>query len=584
MRIRSPSKAPPENGDEGSTARMPTRLPRARKAPTTALVNVNLPTPGLPVTPRMCARPVCGARADITSRSAAWPSSTIEISRATARGAPALAASTRAGTSTDLLAIMETSGSESTSESTSEMGICVGVITGKSLPGNAHDQCVPLPAATAESGHTHAAAATLELQDEVQGYTGPRHADGVPDGDRASVDVDLVCVDPKNFGGCQPHRGEGLVDLDQVEIGGADALLRTGPHDGMRGLTLQRGVRAGGDAMGADLGEPGQAQLFGLGLAHHHDGGSAIGDRRRGPGRDSAVLAEGGTKLAKTLYSRVRTDALVDLQLNRVALALRNRHRDDLVVEQPVLPGARGALVAARRELILLGAGEVHGANVAVVRQQTHRLVRERVPQAVKGHVIAHRDITELEAIAALLQQVWSVGHRLLATSHDDLELTRPNQLVGQGDRVNPREAHLVDAQRWDAHRDAGLDSGLTCGDLTGAGGQYLAHDHVLHLVASHAGLLQGTLDGHATEVRPGEVLQGAEQATQRGARSGDDHRCGTFAHRSTSNDKGSVGQTLPDKLLHGHPSRAARPVNRGERHPQPRLNRPRARSSSRLG
>jgi hypothetical protein len=66
---------------------------------------VDLPTPGLPVIPMMCARPVCGASAAITSRSAGWPSSTNEISRATARGAPALAASTRAGTSTDLRAI-----------------------------------------------------------------------------------------------------------------------------------------------------------------------------------------------------------------------------------------------------------------------------------------------------------------------------------------------------------------------------------------------------------------------------------------------------------------------------------------------
>ena len=43
---------------------------------------------------------LCGASAAITSRSAGWPSSTSEISRATARGDPALADSTRAGTST----------------------------------------------------------------------------------------------------------------------------------------------------------------------------------------------------------------------------------------------------------------------------------------------------------------------------------------------------------------------------------------------------------------------------------------------------------------------------------------------------
>src|SRR5450631_245850 len=256
MRIRSPSRAPPEKGEEGSTARIPTRLPRARKAPTIALVKVDLPTPGLPVMPKMCARPVWGARADITSRNAGWPSSTNEISRATARGAPALAASTRAGTSTDLLAISESS-----------------------LLGDANDQGIALPATTAQGGRTHAATTALELQHQVQRDAGPRHADRVPDCDRATVDVHLVGVDAQKLGGCQPDRRKCLVDLDELKIGGADALLRTGRRDGLRRLTLQRGVRAGHDAMGTNLGEPAQPELFGLCLAHHHDGCGAIGDR-----------------------------------------------------------------------------------------------------------------------------------------------------------------------------------------------------------------------------------------------------------------------------------------------------------------
>ena len=59
----------------------------------------------------------------------------------------------------------------------------------------------------------------------------------------------------------EPDRGERLVDLDQVEVGRrrcppcAQALAIA------RGrLALQRGVRAGDDAVRADLGEPGQAR------------------------------------------------------------------------------------------------------------------------------------------------------------------------------------------------------------------------------------------------------------------------------------------------------------------------------------
>jgi hypothetical protein len=45
-------------------------------------------------------------------------------------------------------------------------------------------------------------------------------------------------------------------------------------------LAVQRGVRAGDVPVRDDLGEPAQAELLGLGLAHHHDAAapSEIGD------------------------------------------------------------------------------------------------------------------------------------------------------------------------------------------------------------------------------------------------------------------------------------------------------------------
>src|SRR5674476_1114265 len=273
MRIRSPSKAPPENGDEGSTARMPTRLPRARKAPTTALVNDHLPTPRLRASPLMAARPGCDDRADITHRSAGWPSSTSEISRATARGAPALAASTRAGTSTDLPAISEISGLEPAWNPTLN-----------SLLGNAHDQCVSLPPAAAQSGHPHAATTAFELQDKVQGDPGPRHADGVPDSDRASVDVDLVRVDAKEFGGCQSHCGERLVDLDLVEINEAFAAVGLASTKLLGIDTDKVNVNGGAIAVGHPIGMSGARITLHLVLEL----------KRRGGGVGVAALCGGG--------------------------------------------------------------------------------------------------------------------------------------------------------------------------------------------------------------------------------------------------------------------------------------------------
>jgi hypothetical protein len=55
IRTRSPRRAPPEKGDDGSTASTPTRFPAARSWPTNAEVDVDLPTPGEPVMPTICA-------------------------------------------------------------------------------------------------------------------------------------------------------------------------------------------------------------------------------------------------------------------------------------------------------------------------------------------------------------------------------------------------------------------------------------------------------------------------------------------------------------------------------------------------
>ena len=64
---------------------------RAQNARTSAVVVVDLPTPGEPVRPMTWAWPVCGDSAAATSRSAGLASSTSEISRATDRASPSRA-------------------------------------------------------------------------------------------------------------------------------------------------------------------------------------------------------------------------------------------------------------------------------------------------------------------------------------------------------------------------------------------------------------------------------------------------------------------------------------------------------------
>ena len=88
MRMRSPRMAPPLKGEVGSTARMPTFWPSARRARASWSVRVLFPAPGGPVMPITDARPRWGQSRAIRSRAPGWPFSIQEMARPRARGSP----------------------------------------------------------------------------------------------------------------------------------------------------------------------------------------------------------------------------------------------------------------------------------------------------------------------------------------------------------------------------------------------------------------------------------------------------------------------------------------------------------------
>ena len=99
IRTRSPSSAPPENGEDGSTASTPTRLPAAAVAPRPARWwRSTCRRPGEPVRPTTCACPACGASAAITSRSAATRPRPARSAGPPRAASPSRARATRSGT------------------------------------------------------------------------------------------------------------------------------------------------------------------------------------------------------------------------------------------------------------------------------------------------------------------------------------------------------------------------------------------------------------------------------------------------------------------------------------------------------
>src|SRR5271170_1675793 len=196
IRIRSPSRAPPVNGEVGSTASTATRWPAARNAPTSAPVMVDLPTPGAPVSPMIRAWPARGSRSLMTERIRAESSSASESSRPRARASPARARS---------------------------ISLAGDWVTGDWLAGDGdfaadwdsatdpQQQRLALAAAAAQRGRTEAAAAAAQLAVQVQGDPGARRADRVADRDRAAVDVHHVVADTEVAHGLDRDRRERLV-------------------------------------------------------------------------------------------------------------------------------------------------------------------------------------------------------------------------------------------------------------------------------------------------------------------------------------------------------------------------------------
>src|SRR5262249_41588049 len=156
----------------------------------------------------------------------------------------------------------------------------------------------------------------------------------------------------------EADRGERLVDLDQVEVGDGEALLGQRVPDGVARLRVERVVRTGDVAVRTDLGDPAKPQLLGLGPAGDHDRAGPVGDRRGAARGDRAVAAERRAQLRQGLHGGVGPYALVLADHQRVAAALRDPYRNDLLGEDAVLLRGGGPLVAARGERVLLLTGD----------------------------------------------------------------------------------------------------------------------------------------------------------------------------------------------------------------------------------
>ena len=194
MRTRSPSNAPPENGDDGSTASTPTRLPVGPQLLTSTDVDVDLPTPGEPVRPTTCACPTSAdqRRGDVTQT----PASRSRPARSAARprGGQLAGRSTRA-----------------------RRGPGCRRSGGPRRSRDAQDECISLTATAAQRRSAGPPPRRLSSRASVSASRAPDMPIGWPS---AMAPPLTLTMSSRRRGpsstGC--HGRECFVDLDQVEI------------------------------------------------------------------------------------------------------------------------------------------------------------------------------------------------------------------------------------------------------------------------------------------------------------------------------------------------------------------------------
>ena len=129
-------------------------------------------------------------------------------------------------------------------------------------------------------------------------------AERVAEGDRPAVDVELVPADTELLGRRDHLGGERLVQLDQVDVVDRQPGARQ-RHPARLDRSEAHDLRVEpGDAARDDAGRWGDAELLGLGVAHHQHGRGAVVEWAGVAGGDAAVAPEGRLERGEAVERR----------------------------------------------------------------------------------------------------------------------------------------------------------------------------------------------------------------------------------------------------------------------------------------
>ena len=340
--------------------------------------------------------------------------------------------------------------------------------------------------------------------------------------DRAAVDVDLGGIDPKLAHHGDGLRGEGFVQLEQIDVfhlqtGAiqhlADRRHRSHPHD-CRIDTCRRVRQHPRQRLRSD------AVSF-LARRHHHGRGAVI-DPGGVAGRDRAVFLESGFQ-RRQFFDGCGPRVLVGVDDNRISLFLRHGDRHDFVSKLPINDRPHGAPLALGGKRVLIAAR--HGV-AACNRFCSHAHVTRanRAHEPLVEHRIDHVGVAHPVAPPRAHQQVRRVGHRLGTASDDGVDIADTNRLDGVHHRLQSGSADAVHCFARNVDGQPGLERRLSSHVHPSSCLKDTSHDYVADIRRLHSGTHDRFANDHGREIGSGNARQrAAEGSNRRAARAEDD-------------------------------------------------------------
>lgn len=260
------------------------------------------------------------------------------------------------------------------------------------------------------------------------------------EGDGAALGVKLFLGHAQLLHAVGSLAGEGLVDLENVDIVNRQAAVLQGGGDGVSGSDAHDLWGDTSDRKADDTAVDAATQSIGHISARQKDARGAVGDLARVSGSGSAVLLEGGLELAEASCGSVGANTVVLVHGHFGLIAIFVLYNclvwSDLSLEQTSGLGSSCLLVALDGHGVLGGTVDTELSG-DVLRRDTHG------HEAVVGR-LALEDFLTKEVWIDLVGHL-RISHRLEATANTDIDLSRANRICNRGDSLQPGRAETVD-------------------------------------------------------------------------------------------------------------------------------------------